>query len=542
MPILTDQERCGTLLAGRYRLDAVLGRGGMGVVFRARDEDAGGTPVAVKLLRAEFALEQIFAKRFVREAKAAAAIRHPNVVEVRDLGVESDGTIYQVLQLLDGVSLADHLEVVGALSVERTLEIVLPVMAALESAHALGVVHRDLKPDNVFLARRGGEIVPTLLDFGIAKLLDGSASAATHTGSILGTPAYMAPEQAQGTKEQGPAIDVWAMGIVTYECLTGTTPFTGTAPTQVLVRILTETAQRADVEQPSVPAVIADVIARALARAPGERYASIGALAAALRQAAEQAGVPLPEPGRSATRSAFTLIARPRSEDDEAGSLQTELGSAIATTARAELSRVAGNAAVATRVGSAVNPLREQEPLTTTTPIDAGAASGPPSAARRPWMAAVVVAVLLGLAALGALAGRAEEETGTPAETPSPETLARERPEAPAAGIPSAPEASPSTVPAASGAAEARAAGPSPAASGPAASGPAASGPAASGPAGSTPGGPTPGGHSSRGGGVRPDPVRETADEPPLREAAPAPEEPPARPSARALPGVVDEW
>ena len=106
------------------------------MVFRARDEGAGAAPVAVKLLRAEFALEQVFAKRFVREAKAAAAIRHPNVVEVRDLGVEPDGTIYQVLQLLDGVSLADHLEVAGALSVERTLEIVLPVICLLYTSDA----------------------------------------------------------------------------------------------------------------------------------------------------------------------------------------------------------------------------------------------------------------------------------------------------------------------------------------------------------------------------------------------------------------------
>ena len=509
------------MLAGRYRLDAVLGRGGMGVVFRARDEGAGAAPVAVKLLRAEFALEQVFAKRFVREAKAAAAIRHPNVVEVRDLGVEPDGTIYQVLQLLDGVSLADHLEVAGALTVERTLEIVLPVMAALEAAHATGVVHRDLKPDNVFLARRGGEIVPTLLDFGIAKLLDGNASAATHTGSILGTPAYMAPEQAQGTKEQGPAIDVWAMGIVTYECLTGTTPFTGASPTQVLVRILTETARRADEECASVPSGIADVIARALARHPGERFGSIAELADALRTAAVRAGLAVPEAGRTSTMHPFALLARTRPETGraETGETVDDPARHVAATVQAELGSGAPRRTPitpTTRAGSVAGDATRRDEAPATPARFPGAAPARPARGR--WVAAGIgLAALGGLAALAAGMGSApdasaDEEVAEPAWSDAEPPPAPEAPAEPPAAVPEEPssaapeEIAPETAEetAEEEAEEAEEA--------------------------ATP-------RLRRPAAARSEPEQDDEAAPPVTVEAP-----PARPTGRSLPGVVDEW
>ncbi len=306
MPILTDQERCGTLLAERYTLESILGRGGMGVVFRAHDD--GGGPVAVKILRPELASESQFAKRFVREAKAAASIHHPNVVEVLDLGVEPDGTIYQVLQLLEGQSLRDHLEVKGKLSVERTLEIMLPVLSALEAAHDRGIVHRDLKPDNIFLSRRpDGQIVPTLLDFGIAKVLEGSSSFATNTGSIMGTPAYMAPEQATGSKDQGPRIDVWAMGIIAFECLRGEPPFRGGSPANVMLKIMTERPPPVDQDDPSVPPSIARAVERALERDQTRRHETMRAFADALRAGAADAGLDVPEPGRTSTVTPLSL-------------------------------------------------------------------------------------------------------------------------------------------------------------------------------------------------------------------------------------------
>ncbi|MBN8610917.1 MAG: serine/threonine protein kinase [Deltaproteobacteria bacterium] len=319
MPILTDQERIGTLLGERYRIDAILGRGGMGVVFRAHEVETGQA-VAVKILRPELAQsDPQFAKRFLREARAAAAIRHTNVVEVLDLGEEPDGTIYQVLQLLVGASLREHLERKDKLDLAMTLELLLPVMHALEAAHAAGIVHRDLKPDNIFLARQpSGEAKPTLLDFGIAKLLDTrGGSFATNTGSIMGTPAYMAPEQAGGYKDQGPAIDIWAMGIIAYECLSGSPPFSGSSPAHVMLKIMTETPPAIDTVVTSVPSAVSRVIEKALARTPAERHQGMAAFREALRAAASAEGIALPAEGRASTTRVMS-IAPPADDEDVA--------------------------------------------------------------------------------------------------------------------------------------------------------------------------------------------------------------------------------
>jgi len=315
VPILTDQERCGTIIGGVYRLESILGRGGMGVVFRARDEETL-RPVAVKILRPELAMQHAtFAKRFLREAKAAAAIKHPNVVEVYDVGTEADGTAFQVLALLEGESLREHLSRKGTLSLALTLEILLPVMHALEAAHAAAVVHRDLKPDNIFLARQpNGDVLPTLLDFGIAKLLEGHESFATNTGSILGTPSYMAPEQATGARVQGLGIDVWAMGIIVYECLSGAPPFTGASPPHVMLRIMTEDPRPLSEFVEGVPDAVADVLSHALRRSLDTRFSSMREFREALRSAANDSKIAIPEEGRVSTATVMS-IAPPPSRD-----------------------------------------------------------------------------------------------------------------------------------------------------------------------------------------------------------------------------------
>jgi serine/threonine protein kinase len=323
VPILTDQERIGTLLGERYRVEAILGRGGMGVVFRARQED-NGLPVAVKILRPELAQQDPqFAKRFVREARAAAAVRHPNVVEILDVGEEPDGTIYQVLELLVGESLREHLERKERLDPTMMLELLLPVMNALEAAHAAGIVHRDLKPDNIFLARQpSGEAKPTLLDFGIAKLLDTrGGSFATNTGSIMGTPAYMAPEQAGGYKDQGPAIDVWAMGIIAFECLTGSPPFHGSSPAHVMLKIMTEAPPPVDTVVAEIPVGISQAIEKALQRTPADRHHTMAAFRGALRVAAEREGLELPAEGRASTTRVLSIAPRP---EEDVASAETD--------------------------------------------------------------------------------------------------------------------------------------------------------------------------------------------------------------------------
>jgi len=319
VPILTDQERIGTLLGGCYRIDAILGRGGMGVVFKAHRED-DRLPVAVKILRPELAQsDPQFAKRFVREAKAAAAIRHPNVVEIIDIAEDDDGTIYQVLELLEGDTLRDHLERKERPDIAPALAPPLPVMHALEAAHLAGIVHRDLKPDNIFLSRQpSGEAVPTLLDFGIAKLLDTrGGSFATNTGSIMGTPAYMAPEQASGARDQGPAIDIWAMGIIAYECFAGSPPFSGTSPAHVMLRIMTETPRPLDQVIAGFPVSVARVIEKALARSTHDRHPSMEAFRTALRAAATAEGIAVPDVGRPSTTRILSIIPTKERVSDE---------------------------------------------------------------------------------------------------------------------------------------------------------------------------------------------------------------------------------
>ncbi|MBX3276147.1 MAG: protein kinase [Sandaracinaceae bacterium] len=294
MPILTDEERCGSELAGKYRIETVIGRGGMGVVFRGRHL-LTARDVAIKILRPEMSQDATLSRRFVREARAASTLRHPNVVEVLDLGVEPDGTAYMVLELLDGEPLAELLDRKERLPLARTLELLLPVMDALSVAHEAGIVHRDLKPDNIFLAREhDGRVRPTLLDFGIAKVADASGSFATRTGSVMGTPHYMAPEQARGASDQGAAVDVWAIGVILYQCLSGALPFDDEAVTLVMLKVITEPSPRLDSAALALPEAIVEVVARAMAKAPGERFASMTDFVAALRDAAEAAGVPVP--------------------------------------------------------------------------------------------------------------------------------------------------------------------------------------------------------------------------------------------------------
>jgi len=284
VPILTAEDRIGSRV-GPYVVDRIIGEGGMGVVFAGRDADE--QPVAIKLLHPHLGADASAAKRFVREAQAAARIQHENVVRVRETVMADDGAACIVMELLDGEPLTALLLREGPLDPERTAELLLPVMDALAEAHDAGIVHRDLKPDNVFLAYRGGEVVPKLLDFGIAKLLDGSATA-TRTGMMLGTPAYMAPEQARGEKEIGPAADVWAMGALWFECLSQRTPYVAETPQAFIAKILTESPMRVrDVEE-QVPERLAKPIDQALRKDVRERPTSMRAFASSIRLALDE--------------------------------------------------------------------------------------------------------------------------------------------------------------------------------------------------------------------------------------------------------------
>ncbi|MBW2277089.1 MAG: protein kinase, partial [Deltaproteobacteria bacterium] len=272
-------SRVGKILGGKYRLTELIGKGGMGAVFAA-EHTVLSKRVAVKLLHPEYAGDSEIVARFVREAQAASAIGHPNIIEVHDVG-EDDGATFIVMELLEGTSLSALIKRQGRLDPEHVVAIARQIADALIAAHDKGVVHRDLKADNVFLTYdpRLGEQVK-LLDFGISKVVEPDGAELTQTGAVLGTPHYMAPEQVRGEKGVDARIDVWALGVMIYQMLTGEFPFPGTGTAEVLARILTE--PMVPLESPELPDDLVEVAERALEKDRRARFGSAAELKAAL--------------------------------------------------------------------------------------------------------------------------------------------------------------------------------------------------------------------------------------------------------------------
>jgi serine/threonine-protein kinase len=285
--------RAGEVIGGRYRIEALLGRGGMGVVYGAIHE-LTQRRVALKLVDSEGADQPALHDRFLSEARTAAAVRHPNVVDVLDMGVHA-GSPYLVMELLEGCSLDALLEQKQALSIAQILTWMFPVMGALASLHEAGIVHRDVKPSNIFLSHSGRgrpTMVPKLLDFGLARAL--SDARLTRSGVVLGTPLYMAPEHAAGA-QVGPQADVWSMGVVLFECVTGVLPFTSTDRSALAAQILAGHVRPVRQVRSDVPPALASVIDNALQRELGVRHASMRAFAQALARAAVASQTPIPD-------------------------------------------------------------------------------------------------------------------------------------------------------------------------------------------------------------------------------------------------------
>jgi serine/threonine-protein kinase len=313
VPILTEQERIGTALAGKYRIRSVLARGGMGVLF-AGEHSWTGRPVAIKLLHPQYAVDAAAVQRFLREGRAATALRHAHVVDVLDMGQAEDGALYMVLELLDGVDLADLLDARGRLAPADVIAILTPVIDALASAHGKGFVHRDIKPSNVYLARQAdGRVAPKLLDFGIAKAVgDTGASTATRTGVIVGTPNYMSPEQARGTGEIGPASDAWAMAVVLFQCISGVLPYDGPSPTAILMAVIQGDRKKLSDVVPEVPPAVLELVEQGLSMDPAQRPRDLRAWSNALRAAVGMPPLPLQLSGPELLpASAIADVARP---------------------------------------------------------------------------------------------------------------------------------------------------------------------------------------------------------------------------------------
>ena len=275
----------GDLLAGKYRVERVLGVGGMGVVVAAHHVQLD-TKVALKFLRAEALGNPEAVGRFVREARAAVKITGEHVARVSDVGQLENGSPYIVMEYLEGIDLSTWLKQRGALPIELTVDFVLQACEAVADAHALGIVHRDLKPANLFcVVRTDGQPCIKVLDFGISKLMTpGLGDDMTRTSALLGSPFYMSPEQMQSSKGVDARTDIWSLGIILFELMSGQTPFRADAITELAIKIAVDPAPLVRAFRADVPPGLEHVIATCLQKDRAWRYQTVGDLAIALRE------------------------------------------------------------------------------------------------------------------------------------------------------------------------------------------------------------------------------------------------------------------
>jgi eukaryotic-like serine/threonine-protein kinase len=300
----------GDLIASKYRVERVIGQGGMGIVALATHE-ALGLRVAVKLL--SLAGNAQMKARFQREARAAATLQSRHTTKVWDVGELPDGTPYMVMEYLEGQDLSAIIEKRGPLPLYECVEYLLQACEGLGEAHAAGIIHRDLKPANLFLTfEKDGRPLVKILDFGISKLSGGTADLAlTGTMTILGSPLYMSPEQLRATRTADERSDIWSLGIVLFEILSGTVPFNASAITELAIRVVQEPAPSIQRLRADVPAEVAAIIAKCLEKDPNARFQNVLELATALhpfaiasttehrvQRMARMSGGPTPSPAR----------------------------------------------------------------------------------------------------------------------------------------------------------------------------------------------------------------------------------------------------
>jgi eukaryotic-like serine/threonine-protein kinase len=279
---LAAGARVGQVIAEKYRLERLLGRGGMGEVYEARHVVVGRR-FALKLLHPHLAQGSSAIARFLREARAAGSLENPHIAAVVDFATTSEGAPFLVMEYLEGRSLGRLLCSEGPLPVPRAVGLLLQICRGLEAAHRAGIVHRDLKPDNLFVVKQhdGSELLK-ILDFGIAKLVDEPSAQLTHSGAVLGTAFYMAPEQARGEKQVDFRVDIYALGVIAFELLSAHKPHPGDGYNAILAHILTQPPESLASYRSGLPEGLVELVDAAMAFEPAERPSSAAAWAESL--------------------------------------------------------------------------------------------------------------------------------------------------------------------------------------------------------------------------------------------------------------------
>jgi eukaryotic-like serine/threonine-protein kinase len=371
----------GTLLAGKYRLDSLLGRGGMGAVYKATHVMLG-RPVAVKMIKPDLVGSPEMVRRFQREARAATSLDHPHIVRVYDLGETDDGTLYIAMEFVEGATLKDAIRSGGPMAPERIARFAAMVASALSTAHRQHVVHRDLKPQNLVLTTNSeGQESLKLLDFGIAKTFEDGATQLTAAGYALGTPHYMAPEQATGKEIDGRA-DIYALGVIVYEMLVGDVPFNDSSTPAILIKHMTEPPEPPSRRRPGIHPALEAIALTCLEKDPQRRYQSASDVTAALRDA-------FPNEVPSATRDTG-LGAAAASATDAATLVTPSPPTAVPPVTSAAPPGVGTAAPPQQEAAVPAAPAAAEAVPPPRPPVPAPAPAPPPPPATRPTMAAAV--------------------------------------------------------------------------------------------------------------------------------------------------------
>ncbi|HVV81610.1 MAG TPA: serine/threonine-protein kinase [Kofleriaceae bacterium] len=377
-----EENLIGTTLLGRYTIHRKIGQGGMGVVYEAT-HTLIGKRVAVKVLLDKYARKEQIVARLEQEARLASAIGHEHIIDITDFGQTDDGRTFVVMEFLEGESLAEILAREGPLPEERILAVAIQVAGALGAAHAKGIVHRDVKPENVFVLRRKDRDFVKVVDFGISKSLrasdghDEESPRLTQTGMVLGTPLYMSPEQARGDEELDARIDVYALGVIMYEIATGRVPFTGANYLSIISQVLNEEPKPPRALRPDLSDEVEAIILKAIEKDRDRRYQSTEEMLADLTALHD-------DPTHSTQRA---RISGPRRSRLARGS-NLRLAAWIAV-----VSAIVAGVAITVTLLAGGGPARRKVAAAAVVPIDAGPPPPPPidAAPAPPPMAKITI-------------------------------------------------------------------------------------------------------------------------------------------------------